>query len=210
MTVTVDGVMQLERRYWRNDEQAAKQGSGYKAVDTATSSWCVFDQQQQQQQHMASKNSLPSAAGPAATRSPRPGKILSISLALPEPTLEEIQYKKGVRQNNAAATRGCPHGYDKKGYAFFSDDEDEFGLGPVLQALMFHETGYSWITPKPWEVATGAAAVAGIGFSAGVGVGCGLGGGRCVREESGLPGDAQKHLKWLRAAKDSGSCMAEE
>ena len=116
----------------------------------------------------------------------------------------------GVRQNNAAASRSCIHGYDKKGYAFFADDEDEFGLGPFLQALMFFEAGYSWITPTPWEIATGASEGAGVGFSDGVGIGCGLGGGRCVTEESELPGVVQKHLKWFRAAQNTNSCAAEE
>jgi hypothetical protein len=39
----------------------------------------------------------------------------------------------GVRQNNAAITRSCPHGAGKSGMAFFQEDEDEWGLAAVLQ-----------------------------------------------------------------------------
>lgn len=116
-------------------------------------------------------------------------------------------FPAGVRQNNAAASRSCPYGYDDKGYTFFADDEDEFGLGPVLQALMFHEAGYSWITPEPWEIASGA--VTGAGFSERGDEGYGLG-GRWVRDEKDLPGQVQKHLKWLRAAAGGGADALEE
>ena len=47
----------------------------------------------------------------------------------------------GVRQDNQAATRQVRHGHGQKGYAFFREDEDEFGLGDVLQALCFKEQG---------------------------------------------------------------------
>lgn len=39
----------------------------------------------------------------------------------------------GVPQNNAAAVRSCPHGGGRTGKAFFIEDEDEWGLQPLLQ-----------------------------------------------------------------------------
>ena len=38
-----------------------------------------------------------------------------------------------------------------QGWRFFADDEDEFGLEDVLQALCFVETGSAFCPPKPWE-----------------------------------------------------------
>lgn len=58
-------------------------------VDTAASSWCVLDEQQP-------AVSSPASSERAAAAPPRPGKLLSISLALPPLTLEELQYKKGA------------------------------------------------------------------------------------------------------------------
>jgi hypothetical protein len=60
--------------------------------------------------------------------------VLSITLARPPPTAEEVQYKKGARGDNRAAERGqgVP-GAGRKGWRFFADDEDLFGLEAVLQ-----------------------------------------------------------------------------
>lgn len=124
-----------------------------------------------------------------------------------------------MRQNNAAASRSCPFGYDLKGRTFFIDDEDEFGLSLVLQALLFHQSGCTWLTAKPWEVATGAAARSVASQSATLRRGGGddskfersKGGsmmvcgstGIWVDDEKELPTEVQRHLKWFRAAKES-------
>jgi hypothetical protein len=46
-----------------------------------------------------------------------------------------------VRQDNLASTRTCPAGCGAKGWAFFAEEEDEFGLGDAVAALLFHEEG---------------------------------------------------------------------
>jgi hypothetical protein len=61
-------------------------------VDAPASSWCVLEEQQQP--------GTPAAAGAPHKR--RPGKLLHVSLVLPEPTEEEMQYKKGE-----SASRCC-------------------------------------------------------------------------------------------------------
>ncbi len=38
-----------------------------------------------------------------------------------------------------------------KGYRFFADDEDTFGLEDVLQALMLMKTGSTPVPAKPWQ-----------------------------------------------------------
>jgi hypothetical protein len=68
------------------------------------------------------------------------------------------------------------------GCAFFQDDEDEFGLASLLQALLFHETGKTMLVPKPWELTGGAAAVE-----------C-----RWIDQEQLLPADVKQQLKFLR------------
>lgn len=58
-------------------------------VDVAASSWCVLEDQQPPGRPAAAA----AAAGSQLKR--RPGKLLSVTLAVPEPTGEEVQYKKG-------------------------------------------------------------------------------------------------------------------
>jgi hypothetical protein len=55
----------------------------------------------------------------------------------------------GKRMDNLNADR--PGEIERKGYRFFVDDEDEFGLEDILQALCFLETGETYVPPKPWE-----------------------------------------------------------
>ncbi len=38
-----------------------------------------------------------------------------------------------------------------KGYRFFADDEDTFGLEDILQALMLMKTGSTPVPAKPWQ-----------------------------------------------------------
>jgi hypothetical protein len=77
------------------------------------------------------------------------------------------------------------------GCAFFQDDEDEFGLASLLQALLFHETGNTMVVPKPWELAGGEA-------------GAGDAAGECswIHQEQLLPADVKQQLKFLRGAGD--------
>jgi len=39
----------------------------------------------------------------------------------------------------------------KKGFRFFIDDEDEFQLEGLLQALCFLETGSAYVPKLPWD-----------------------------------------------------------
>lgn len=41
-----------------------------------------------------------------------------------------------------------------KGYRFFADDEDTFGLEDILQALVFMKTGSTTVPAKPWQQGT--------------------------------------------------------
>lgn len=38
-----------------------------------------------------------------------------------------------------------------QGYRFFADDEDNFGLEDMLQALMFMKTDSAFVPSKPWQ-----------------------------------------------------------
>lgn len=55
----------------------------------------------------------------------------------------------GKRQDNRAKER--PGSLHKKGYRFFEDDEDEFELENLLEAMCFMEEGRTWVPHKPWE-----------------------------------------------------------
>ena len=39
----------------------------------------------------------------------------------------------------------------QKGVRFFREDEDDFGLEDILQALCFLETGAAFVPSKPWQ-----------------------------------------------------------
>ncbi|GLC41262.1 hypothetical protein PLESTB_001081600 [Pleodorina starrii] len=128
----------------------------------------------------------PSAAAPGRRRA---GRCLTITLARPEPTEEERLYKKGVRQDNRVAsrgefygpTRGLQAGGAGAGVRFFVEDEDSFGLEPLLQAAMFQLRGGAWVVPPPWRHDEQLAC-------------------RWVDAEADLPPAARAHLATLRAA----------
>ncbi len=44
----------------------------------------------------------------------------------------------------------------QKGVRFFKEDEDEFGLEDILQALCFLEAGNTYVPPKPWDLGSEA------------------------------------------------------
>ena len=55
----------------------------------------------------------------------------------------------GKRQNNTNQQRlDSPQ---LKGYRFFADDEDQFGLEDILQAVMFMKSGTAFVPAKPWQ-----------------------------------------------------------
>lgn len=83
------------------------------------------------------------------------GSTLSSSVArfhvhafLPFPH-QSYMHAPGKRQNNQTKER--PGSLLRKGFRFFADDEDEFDLEDLLQALCFLETGSTWGPSKPWQ-----------------------------------------------------------
>jgi hypothetical protein len=98
-----------------------------------------------------------------------------------------------------------------------------------LQALLFQETGRTWVTLKPWEVAAGrhssssssSSSSTGRGgsdgnnsssskhaFGSGVGVVADREAGRWVEYEQALPADVAGHLRRLRAASKGSTTAA--
>ncbi len=47
--------------------------------------------------------------------------------------------------------RERPGGMHQKGVRFFVEDEDEFGLEDMLQALCFRDCGAAFVPAKPWQ-----------------------------------------------------------
>ncbi|GAX76439.1 hypothetical protein CEUSTIGMA_g3884.t1 [Chlamydomonas eustigma] len=92
------------------------------------------------------EHTKPSHSSVTARR--RQPKILTLYLTLPDCTEEETMYKKGVRQNHRTAVR---LNSGEKGWSFFVEDEDEFGLEDMLQAMVFRNLGGAFIAPKPWK-----------------------------------------------------------
>ena len=77
------------------------------------------------------------------------------------------------------------------------------------QAVLFHETGRTWLTPKPWELASGAGSLTGSSTNSSSSssssslLGRGTASiawssGRWVERENELPAGVAAHLKWLR------------
>ena len=54
----------------------------------------------------------------------------------------------GQRQDNRVRERAGEPG--RRGYRFFADDEDSFGLEDLLIALCFAAEGRAYVPPKPW------------------------------------------------------------
>eukprot|EP00210_Caulerpa_lentillifera_P003176 g3035.t1 len=74
-------------------------------------------------------------------------RLLSVSFIRPSPTPSEIEWKKGVRQDNKI--QQLP-GRNLPGTRFFRDDEDEFGLESLLEAIVFKRHGRCFVSSKPW------------------------------------------------------------
>lgn len=75
--------------------------------------------------------------------------MLTINLARPPPTENEIKWKKGVRQSNLTKEHRGHHG--RRGVRFFDEDADLFELEDMLIALCFMETNAAWVPFKPYE-----------------------------------------------------------
>lgn len=128
LSVQVRNTLNLRRHYWRNEEQEARRRD-YEVVDKAQCCWGLEEDTNAQGERC---------------------KTLTVTLARPEPTEEEIQWKKGERQDNRATKR--PGSLNDKGFRFFVDDEDLYDLEEILQALCFAEAGVAFVPPKPWRV----------------------------------------------------------
>lgn len=127
ISANVRGSLQLRRTYWRNHDEESKR-QDYCVVDVEESCWSLEED---------------------IDANGEDCKLLTITLARPPLTQDEITWKKGQRQDNRAASR--PGSMHKRGFRFFADDEDEFDLEDILQALCFSECGKAWVPPKPWE-----------------------------------------------------------
>lgn len=123
--IRVRNTLHVRRDYWRSAEEEARRGADYCIVQD--SSWCL------EEDINCDSESC---------------KLLTVTLVRPLPTEEEITWKKGRRQDNRAALR--PGSMSDKGFRFFMDDEDEFGLEEVLQALCFVRSGRAFVPAKPW------------------------------------------------------------
>ncbi|KXZ42769.1 hypothetical protein GPECTOR_119g400 [Gonium pectorale] len=187
LDVAVRGMdLRLERTCWPD----AKRRADHQPVLPELSSWCLRDAADSKpgtdvaSSGGGSSCSSPSSSGPAGptpAAARRAGRCLSVVMARPEPTEEERMYKKGVRQDNRTAPRAGFYGAQQQGVRFFEEDEDTFGLEPLLQAASFSTTGGAWAVPAPWQHDQTLAC-------------------RWVTQEAELPLAARKHLASLRAA----------
>lgn len=129
--VVVRNTLHVARTFWRNEEEAARRPD-YRAVDVDDCLWSLDEEEVDGEEV----------------------RILMLTLAKPPLTQDEELWKKGRRQDNLAAERP---GTQKVGYRFFLEDEDEFALEDLLQALCFAEQGATYAPAKPWEPGSRAA-----------------------------------------------------
>lgn len=127
LVVNVRGSLHFHRTYWRNTEEERKQKE-YRVVDVDECSWYLEDDVDGQGEKC---------------------KMLTVTLAKPPLSEDEIKWKKGKRQDNKEAKR--PEKMQLKGYRFFQDDEDLYGLEDMLQAYCFLDCGKTFVPRKPWD-----------------------------------------------------------
>lgn len=127
VSINVRNVMDVQRAFWRNTQEEDR-NDDYHVVNVEDSSWYLEDDID--------------AEG-------RKCKTVCVTLVRPELTEDEIQWKKGVRQDNRQGKR--PGEHQKKGYRFFTDDEDEHHLEDYLQALCLLDSGKTYVPAKPWD-----------------------------------------------------------
>jgi len=123
LLVRVKNQLSLSKTYWRNRAEEKKNPEKYHVVDVDESMWCLDEEES--------------------------SKCLLINLVKPPLTESEIRWKKGRRNDNLNAERNGDR--VRKGFRFFVDDEDDFQLESVLEALCFLETGSAFVPKKPWD-----------------------------------------------------------
>ena len=127
VSVHVRGCLEVKRTFWRNVEEEEK-AKEYHVVLVEDCHWTLEDD-------------VGSDGGKC--------KMLSIFLARPNPTEDEVKWKKGVRQDNRQAKRFGS--MKEKGFRFFTDDEDIYDLEDLLQAVCFLYAGKTYVPSKPWD-----------------------------------------------------------
>jgi hypothetical protein len=143
IAAAVRGLGELRRTFWECPDARARRAADAPpgiAVDPPQCAWAL----REEDGHGDGDGSMHADGDGSA-----PAKVLSLLLVKPPLTLDEIRYRKGVRADNRAAEHpGAP---GRKGYRFFEDDADAFGLEDVLQALCFCAEGRAWVPPVPHE-----------------------------------------------------------
>ena len=117
----------LVRTFWRSD--TAGGGAQPEAVDASGSSWALVDE------HSGGDGTTRECAGRR--------KAVSISVAR---AARDARRGGAPRRDNRAhdAAAGRPHGA-----RFFVEDEDAFGLEPLVAAMAFHAEGSAWVPASP-------------------------------------------------------------
>jgi hypothetical protein len=122
--------MHLRRTYWRD----ADERQGCHPVDATKSAWSLTP-------GSSHHDLAPGLPG---------GSRLTVVLAKPPLTPDEVQYRQGKRNDNRAAGR-LSRPADAVGERFFVADADDFGLEAVVQALSFAVCGTAFVAPTPAE-----------------------------------------------------------
>ena len=121
----------LRRTFWRNPERDRGGGAEHSPVDAAASTWFLETGQERE-----------------GGEGERCG-LLTVLLAKPPLTEDEVRWHKGVRRDNLnTPSRG--HG-SPPGHRFFADDADPFGLESLLAAACFLDAGEAWVPRLPTE-----------------------------------------------------------
>ncbi|GMH39071.1 hypothetical protein BSKO_06969 [Bryopsis sp. KO-2023] len=122
--IWVRNICNIRRDFWTKRAPPEK---NFLAVQMDSCSWCL--------------NEEVNGAGDKIV-------VLTVTLVRPELTESEIQWKRGIRQDNRQLERN--HG-GRKGFRFLLDDEDEFGLEDILQAACMKYMSWTQVPSKPWN-----------------------------------------------------------
>jgi curved DNA-binding protein CbpA/HSP20 family molecular chaperone IbpA len=128
LQVSVRNELSVCKTYWRNVEEERKNPKEYQVVDVYESMWSLDEETDEQGEDC---------------------KCIMVNLVRPPLTQSEKLWKKGKRVDNLNTERFGDR--LKKGFRFFVDDEDEFQLEGLLQALCFLETGSAYVPKLPWD-----------------------------------------------------------
>lgn len=125
--INVKNQFHIRRCFWTELESIKEAENNHsRAIDVTRCSWCLEED---------------------GVSNGERCRILSVSFTRPSPTPSEIEWKKGVRQDNKVQKlpdRNLP------GMRFFRDDNDEFGLEALLEAVIFKHCGHCFVPSKPW------------------------------------------------------------